>query len=462
MPIIRAARLIPFLLVTLVPLPCAQCADRRVDHVVLVSVDGLAASYLTDRRAHMPHLRAIAAEGAAAEGMLTSFPSVTWPSHTSLVTGATPARHGVVGNRTWNRRTNALVTYIGDGTLTKDEAIRVPTLYDVVHQAGLSTASVIWPCSNGAKTLDWIIPDSNQQDLHDRYTTPGFADELAAAGIDISPLGAWGWNKDRSTERDLVYTAVTKHLLTKHKVNLILLHLITPDGVEHAYGPQTPAAYQAVAESDQRIGELWQTLQTPSLRGKSALFVVSDHGFAPYEKLIQPNVFLKDLGLITLDDSGEVARRDAWCVEQGGAAFIYVLDEARRDDITAALREKLGAVEGVLAVMGPDEFTELGVPHPDANPEAPHLILTTGPGYQFTREVTGAVIADAGGLKGSHGHDPRPDYMHAMFVAAGAGIKPGAKLDVIRNIDVAPTIARLLGVEMPSAEGRVLEAALSD
>jgi predicted AlkP superfamily phosphohydrolase/phosphomutase len=170
-----------------------RAADRPVKHVVLISVDGLSASYLTDPRAEMPNLRAIAAKGASAEGMLTSFPSVTWPSHTSLITGTHPARHGVIGNAVWNRKTGKQVTYIGDPVLTKVQAIRVPTLYDVAKKSGLSTASVIWPCSNGAKTLAWIIPDSNKPELHARYTTSGFADELSNAGIDISKLGSWGW-----------------------------------------------------------------------------------------------------------------------------------------------------------------------------------------------------------------------------------------------------------------------------
>ncbi len=423
-----------------------EAADGPVKHVVLVSVDGLSGSYLNDPRAKMPNLRAIAAQGAQARGMLTSFPSVTWPSHTSIVTGSYPARHGVIGNAVWSRTTGKQVTYIGDPVLTKDQAIRSPTLYDVAHGAGLSTASVIWPCSNGAKTLDWIIPDSNKTAIHAQYTTPGFADELAQAGIDISKLGEWGWGKQFSTRRDIVYTQVTKHLLNKHKVNLILVHLITPDGVEHAYGPNTPQAYQAVSESDARIGEIWRALQGPAFAGRSTMFVVSDHGFAPYRKLIRPNVVLRELGLIKTDEKGKVTERKAWCVAQGGSAFIYLLlDGKPRAAAKRTVVERLESLEGVHKVLHPNEFIKLGVPCRPQNAEAPDLVLTTGPGYSFANNVTGDAIADAGGSKGSHGHDPRPDYMHAMFVAAGEGIKPGAKLETINNVDVAPTIAHLLG-----------------
>ena len=446
-------------LVSLQPLRAAEpaAAAGKTRHVVLVSIDGLAASYLNDPRAELPTLRALVKQGATAKGMVTSFPSVTWPSHTSLVTGVEPGRHGVIGNSVWDAKRNRGLTYIGDPELTKQEAIRVPTLYDLAHGAGLTCGSVIWPCSNGAESLRWVIPDSNKADLHARYTTPGLVDELKQADIDISKLGVWGWNKQYSTERDVLYTQVANYLLRKHRVNLLLVHLVTPDGVEHAYGPHTPEAYQAVAESDRRIAEIWATLQGPGFKERSTLFVVSDHGFAPYEKFIRPNVVLKELGLVKTDDAGKVTDRQAWCVAQGGSAFIYVLDASRRAEISGQIKQKLAALEGVQGVVEPAEYGRLGLPSPDANPESPHLVLLTGPGYSFNDSLASPVVADAGGHKGTHGHDPAPAYMHATFIAAGAGIKPGSQLEQIRNVDVAPTIAHLLGLSFKNVDGRVLK-----
>jgi predicted AlkP superfamily pyrophosphatase or phosphodiesterase len=394
--------------------------------------------------------------------MITSFPSVTWPSHTSLVTGVQPAKHGVIGNSVWSRKLDRALVYIGDPELTKQEAVRVPTLYDAAHKAGLKCGGVIWPCCNGADTLNWVIPDAGRADLHAKYTTPGFVHELGQAGIDISQLGAWGWNKDRSTDRDIVYTRVARYLLEKQGANLVLVHLITPDGVEHNYGPHTPEAYQSVAESDQRIAEIWETLQKPPVAGNSALFVVSDHGFAPYEKFIRPNVVLKELGLVSTDASDKVTGRQAWCVPQGGAAFLYVLDASRKADITKQLTERFSKLEGITALVEPEGFAKLGLPRPETNGESPDLVLLTGPGYSFADVVTGEAVATAGGLKGSHGHDPAPAYMHATFVAAGTGIKPGVQLDLIQNVDVAPTIARLLGLAMKDVDGRVLSEILAE
>ena len=439
----------------------AAAPDAKVKHVVLVSIDGLAASYLTDERAELPTLHKLMKQGASAKGMIASFPSVTWPSHTSLITGVEPGRHGVIGNSVWDAKRNRGLTYIGDPELTKQQSIRVPTLYDVAHQAGLTCGSVIWPCCNGAESLKWVIPDSNKVDLHARYTTPGLVEELKQADIDISQLGTWGWNKQYAVQRDVVYTRVANYLLEKHGVNLLMVHLINPDGVEHTYGPHTPEAYEAVAESDRRIAEIWATLQKPAFKDRSALFVVSDHGFAPYEKFIRPNALLKEMGFVTTDDSDKVTDRKAWSVAQGGSSFVYVLDEGRRAEILSQIEPKLAALEGVTAVVEPSGYARLGLPSPDANPESPHLVLLTGPGYSFNDVAAAPTVVDAGGHKGTHGHDPAPPYMHATFIAAGVGIKPDVKLDIIRNVDIAPTIAQLMGLSLKDTDGRVLNEVLS-
>jgi len=441
---------------------CSAVSARGGDvrHVVLISVDGLAARYIDDPQTDMRTLRAMRQRGASAEGMITTFPSVTWPSHTSLVTGTRPHSHGIVANTVYDRRTQRSVVYIGDPVLTKDQAIHVPTLYDAAHAAGLKTAAVIWPCTNGAKSLDWMVPDAAQTELHERYTTPGLAQELAQAGIDISQLGAWGWKKEYALRRDRLYSQVVCYLLEKKQANLILVHLITPDGVQHLFGPDTFAARQAVDFADQCIKPVWQTLQKPEFAGNSALFVVSDHGFAAYDKLIQPNVVLKRLGFIKTDASKNVSKRSAWCVSTGGSAFVYLFDDKAIEKSTQ-IAAALGKLEGVDSVLEPGEFTKLGLPDPRDNSEMAQLILTTRPGFSFGDSVIGEPLADAGGHKGCHGHRPEPSFMHATFVAAGAGIKPGVRLKTIENIDVAPTIARLLGVPLPTAEGRTLTEILA-
>ncbi len=437
----------------------ADVKQADVKHVVLVSVDGLAASYLDDPKADMPTLRRLRKLGASAEGMITSFPSVTWPSHTSLITGTRPRTHGVLANTVFDRRTRQPVVYIGDPVLTKEQTVRVETLYDAAHAAGLKTAAVIWPATNGAKSLDWMIPDAARAELHQRYTTPGLVAELRAAGIDISELGTWGWQKQYALRRDRLYAEAAAYFVDEKQVNLLLVHLVSADGIQHVFGPQTLPAYQAVAFEDHCVKEIWDAIQKSPGAAETALFVVSDHGFAAYEKLIRPNVILARLGLIAVDKSGNVARRSAWSVATGGSAFVYLFDKESQSR-TAEIRAALKKVQAVDSVLEPAEFETLGLPRPADNPEMAQLIVTTHPGYEFDDGATGEPIADAGGHKGCHGHLPGPAYMHATFVAWGAGIRAGARVKQIENIDVAPTIAHLLHVPLPAAEGRVVREIL--
>ncbi len=432
----------------------AGCAEKPAErYVVLVSVDGLAATYLEDPQAKLPTLRRLASEGARAEGMITSFPSVTWPSHTSLVTGASPAKHGVIGNSVIDRATGKEVRYIGDAAFTKDECVRVPTLYDAVHQAGMKTAAIIWPATKAAASLDWNVPEPPETLAE--HTTPGLGAELEAAGIPFQKLTEWGWGHEHATQRDVAYTRAATYVLAKHRPNLLLVHLITPDAVQHDHGPAVEEVYRALADADQRIGEIWEALQQPGLAGQSDLFVVSDHGFAPVEQQIKPNVLLRQMALVTLDRKGEVMERRAWAHSSGGSAGIYVFDRENLESILENLKPRLAELEGVERVMDAAEFTQLGMPNPEENPQQADLILSAKPGYGFSAAADGEVLVATETRLGAHGHRPNQRFMHASFAAAGAHIKH-AELAEISNLDVAPTIGAILGVTLPEAEGRVL------
>src|SRR6185295_11502621 len=99
--------------------------------VVMISVDGLAHYYFDDPKAEMPTIRELAAGGARAEKMKVSMPSVTWPNHTTLVTGTHPAKHGVIGNNYFSRAKNEVVPLIPDPYFNKEEIVKSPTIYDV-------------------------------------------------------------------------------------------------------------------------------------------------------------------------------------------------------------------------------------------------------------------------------------------------------------------------------------------
>ena len=126
--------------------------------VIVISLDGFAAFYWSDPRVRIPTLRRLAERGAVARRMSAVFPSTTWPTHVSLVTGVRPDRHGVAGNHVLNRATGAVEDLTGDPLHDAERLLRVPTVYDLAHRAGRRTAAVDWPCTRRAATLDFNLP----------------------------------------------------------------------------------------------------------------------------------------------------------------------------------------------------------------------------------------------------------------------------------------------------------------
>src|SRR3954452_21340523 len=165
--------------------------DARGRCVVLVSLDGFAQFSLDDPASDLPTLRRLAREGAVADGGMTcSFPTVTWPNHTTLVTGVTPARHGVLANSVFDRAKGETLPLLVDPVLDKDQIVRVPTLYDAAHAAGLRTAGVVWPATRNARALDLVLPDMGG-DLFEKFSTPAWRDELRAEGLPLDRYAAW-------------------------------------------------------------------------------------------------------------------------------------------------------------------------------------------------------------------------------------------------------------------------------
>jgi len=440
------------------PSPAAlpPASDRIV---VLISVDGLAHYYLDDPKAEMPNIRRLAKEGARAEKMKAVMPTVTWPNHTSIVTGVTPAKHGVVGNTYLDRAKNVVVPLIWDPVLDKEQIIKVPTIYDVAKAAGLKTAAVTWPGSRAAKSLDWTVPCVNKSDLFTQYSTPSLLEEFKQAGIPYENE-AEGFKEGEGENRDRLHVQMFNHIVRTRRPNLALMHILEVDHVEHAHGPQSPEAYAAVKFADGLVGDISAELET-SFPGKTTVFIVSDHGFFNYRQFIRPNVVLRQAGLLTTVGS-KITGGQVRVVTQGGCALIYVTDAANKDTLVPKVQELFKNVEGIAVVVAPQDMAKHGFGDPAAQPQMPDLVLSAKEGYTFNDIAAGedVVTAPDEKTKGAHGYDPNEPRLHATFVAWGAGIEPGSHARTITNTSVAPTIAKVLGLKMENTDGAALESVL--
>ena len=223
----------------------ADAADKD-RYVVIVSIDGLAAYLLDDPQAPIPTVRRLAKEGAyVKQGMMVSNPAVTWPNHTSIVSGVRPEKHGVLANGVLVRGAEGVAVYT-DPQTTRDELVRVPMLFEAAHAAGLTTGDVNWPCTRGAATLNDSFPDSPNALAH---STPRFVQDLIEAGI-LADNSDASFRANSVAGRDVVWTDAACYLIRHRMPNLLLIHLLNVDATHHTYGAQTPAGYTANAFAD--------------------------------------------------------------------------------------------------------------------------------------------------------------------------------------------------------------------
>jgi predicted AlkP superfamily pyrophosphatase or phosphodiesterase len=241
-----------------------------------------------------------------------------------------------------------------------------------------------------------------------------------------------------------------------------LIHLVEVDHVQHRRGPRTADAYWSVSHADDRLRDLVEAARKSPFGEKTTFVIASDHGFFPIEQDIRPNVALRDMGLLQVND-GKLGDKQAYAVSQGGGCMVYILDGERKGEIAKKLTDAFAQLEGVEAVFTPEQFREIGQSTPDGDPKAPDLWLAAKSGYSFTDDHAGETpISRRAEPAGTHGFLPHHADMLGALVISGYGVKPGTTLGRVSNLDVAPTIAALLGVKLPSADGKPLQVLTAD
>jgi predicted AlkP superfamily pyrophosphatase or phosphodiesterase len=253
------------------------------------------------------------------------------------------------------------------------------------------------------------------------------------------------FTKDNIVWRDQVWTKAACYLIREHKPNLVLFHLLTLDATHHRYGPRTLAATAAIGFLDSCVADVVEAVRQAGMTDRTTFLVVSDHGFRSYTNQIRTAVALQRAGL----------DKAAYVLPEGGCGFLY-LSATNSPEISEKVIDLLKGVEGVADVILPDRFAESGLPQPKADPQMFDVLLAAKPGYSFSGATGGAVTAAVPQQAGSHGYLASDPDLNAIFIASGYGITPGQKLGRARTIDIAPTIAKLLGINLSKAKGRAL------
>ena len=417
-------------------------AQRASRQVILISVDGMTPVEYLQPDAHglkIPNLRALAAGGCKANGVEGVFPTSTYPSHTAMITGQVPARHGIVANTPMD----PLGLEFG-GWYYYADAIKVPTIWDAMRAAKVSTAAVSWPVTVGAP-VDYLLPEyrpvrtAEDRSLMRVLATPGLFKEMEAEDP-----------KDRPMTDEWRVKAVLALERTR-RPQLLALHLSDLDEAQHKFGPHTPQTHAVLETIDGEIGQIREWVRQSGNEANTSWVVVSDHGFLTLDKLFHPLIALREAGLITTDKTGKITDWKVYLRNSTGSLFMETKDpnDHQSAATATAILQKLAAdpANGIARIVLPQELQKMG-----ADPGA-FLAMEPVPGFGFGANLTGPAVTPSPG-HGAHGYDASLPEARSSMILAGAGVAPCTALEGVRILDVGPTAAALLGVSMPSAAGK--------
>lgn len=428
----------------------ASGQERPADHVILISVDGLRPEFYLQERWPAPMMQIMARDGTHAQAVRGVTPTVTYPSHTTMVTGALPARHGVYHNRPFEPGGATGVWYM------ESTDVKVPALWDAVKAAGGTSAGISWPVSAGA-AIDYNLPewwqvgtrddgllgpDANTQALRERTTPAGLMEEIERESLGPFPRYYWG----RNLSREDAVGAMAGHIIERYRPNLMVVHLNQTDYLQHAYGREHPEVRMAVAAVDGAIARMREAARRAGILERTAFVITGDHGFLDVQTRLAPNVWLVRAGL--LENRQDRGNWRATFHMGGGSAFLMLRDPSDTEAVAQVRRilaEQPAEVRALFRVVERDELDEAG-----ADPTSP-LALAATPGAMLVDNTGGDDVLPGGG--GSHGYFPGVPQLHTGFIAWGSGVNEGRMVPLMGLVDIAPVVAALLGLEFHAPDG---------
>lgn len=368
--------------------------------LLLISIDGLKPSYVLEADRHglkVPNLQKFIAEGSYAQAVTGVVPTLTYPSHATIVTGVCPAKHGVTANGPGDSK----AWYWEAGTF------QVPTLWDAATSAGLITSAIDWPTSVGA-ALTFNVP---QKWEGARGSTPHLLEEMEAA------LGNYPVGYSYDLASDEKRARFSRYLLQTKGPDLHFAYLSSLDEEQHAFGPESPRVYATLERLDTIVGDLCE-----AVGGGATVAVVSDHGFSKRKKSV--TLESEDLRIVSAEGSA--------------ACFLRKRDPEVFSRVRQLFQDPAYGIARVLE--GEAARASGGFPGAD-------FVLGMKPGF---------ALDDGTNHQGDHGYLPENTEMDAAFFLKGPGVPRGKNLGRIDLRDVAPTLAHRLGLSLPAAEGKNL------
>jgi predicted AlkP superfamily pyrophosphatase or phosphodiesterase len=422
-----------------------------VHHVVVISLDALSESEWP-LIPFMPHLSRLMEIGSWSRELRSVFPTHTYTAHTTMVTGVHPDKHGIIQNHPFQ----PFVPPHNQEWYWYQRQVKVPTIYDLTRKSGLKSAGLFWPVT-GKSSINWNIPEilalegENQVLKILKNSSKAFMLNLERR------IGKKRVSTKQPDFDDFVALAASETIKRK-KPNLTLIHLCDLDNTKHTSRIESPAVKASLLRQDRRVGEIMEAVRAAGMEERTAFILLGDHGQFSIDTNIHLNNLLRDEGLI-YEEKGEMRWR-AYLQTTGGNAFLHLKEgdseaELRALEVLkkAAKQEKYG-IQTIYNRKNLDDFR--------AAPGIQYGIEARA-GFNIDETLSDETIEDYGKkgiLYANHGYSPDKEGYKCLFFACGPGFKAQNNLGPIEMVDIAPTIAELLGLRFYDCDGVSLASSL--
>ncbi len=428
--------------------------QKIAKHVIVISYDAFSEDNWNEAKS-LTNMSKLISAGAFSSKLKSVCPTLTYVAHTTMVTGVYPDKHGVLHN-------NPLQPFVKEKNQKWywfRDSIKVPTIYDALKNANMKTAGILWPVSGDA-SIKYNLPEivaingENQALKLLKHGSPFFCIEKAIKFGHLIIKGIQQPFLDNFSTQCAIDT------IKRKKPNLLLLHLIDLDNTKHKYGIDGPEVSIVLKRMDNRIGDIIDAVNKAGLIEETVFIVIGDHGQKNIHYKVHINNFLEVNGLI-YEENGTKKWR-AYFQSTGGAAYLHIKQgDIEAEKICTELVNSL-IVEGkygIEALCDREELDKNNV-HGSVN-----YMISAKEGYEFVDDLSPVYIDDIrekGIRRGNHGYFPSIENYRCNLIISGAKIKNCFQLEDIEMVDIAPTIAKILGIEFDNCDGRSLDEIFAD
>lgn len=420
--------------------------------LVVLSVDALETCDL-QTLLRLPNLQRVRDKISVVKDIRTIYPTLTYPIHSTMITGRTPDKHGIFHNQKSDPKAEDF-NIMGENWYWESKYLKCETLLDKAHEAGKKVATFCWPVTAGDKrgiNVPEIWPVR-----HDNSKNEALYREMCSEkGFELyfdRYMRYFDWSNNEDMVSYLPEAAVD--CLRTEQPDLLLCHLILLDHIRHGMGNQNLLIDEVLRVMDISIGRFIQATIDSGDFEDTNFIILGDHGQIDIQRFMSLNVLLAREGLLEIGEDGMASSYEAYSFSAGFSTQIIVKDPSKKEKVYEVLRkikeeypkliERIYTKEEVLAEEGLSGNFE--------------FVVEGTNGTAFDMGYTGEVWHnnDSGHYRATHGHHPDKGDKPTV-IAFGPDVKAGIVAESGSMLDLYPSLLTLLDLpETPDLKGKVM------